>query len=214
MILGLFGRLEVNTIEHLEGIKGPVIFACNHTSESDPIFVPATLPMFSRFSPIFYTSRERSFYKFSGWRKHLYGGLLFKIGGAYPVQVGLHDYEKSLSIHIDILRDGGSICIFPEGKKRRGNEVHAAKGGVAYLSYITGAPIVPVSIAGVFDMSFADFFLGRRHIDVTYGKPIYSHQLIHNAAPSPEEFKGIAGLVMSEVYGLSPDASSSIFQTV
>ena len=138
----------------------------------DPFFVPASLPFFSFFSPIFYTSRENKFYSNSGWRKYFYGGLFFKVWGAYPVHIGLRDYEKSLEHHLNILRAGGSLCIFPEGRTTPDGAIQPAKGGVAYLAYATGATIVPTRIRGVFRFSAKDFFLRRRHLSITYGKPM------------------------------------------
>jgi 1-acyl-sn-glycerol-3-phosphate acyltransferase len=203
ILLRGFGRLKIRGTENLEGLKGPVIFACNHTSETDPFFVPASLPFFSRFSPIFYTSRESKFYVNSGWRKYFYGGTFFKAWGSYPVHVGLHDYEKSLAHHIDILRAGGSLCIFPEGRTTPDGNIQPAKGGVSYLAYVTGAPVVPVRIGGVFRFSFKDFLLGRRHLSIAYGKPM-RFLAKHNSnqsgiTPLLEDFKSYANLVMGEV---------------
>ena len=203
ILLRSFGHLEVKGMENLEGIKTPVIFACNHTSETDPFFVPASLPFFSPFSPIFYTSRESKFYVNSGWRKYFYGGTFFKAWGSYPVHVGLHDYEKSLAHHIDIIRAGGSLCIFPEGRTTPDGNIQPAKGGVSYLAYITGAPIIPTRIGGVFRFSCKDFLLGRRHLSITYGKPMRFADHLNtsqpNAVPSMDDFKTYANTVMGEV---------------
>jgi 1-acyl-sn-glycerol-3-phosphate acyltransferase len=198
ILLRGFGHLEVKGMENLKGLKAVAIFACNHSSETDPFFVPASLPFFSRFSPIFYTSRESKFYINSGWRKYFYGGTFFKAWGSYPVHVGLHDYEKSLAHHIDIIQAGGSLCIFPEGRTTPDGNIQPAKGGISYLAYATGAPIIPTRIGGVFRFSIKDFLLGRRHLFITYGKPMmFSGQ--SNANPSLDDFKAYANLVMGEV---------------
>ena len=188
-ILLFFFRFEVRGLENLKSQmhqmsklqtsgarkeKG-VIFAANHSSELDPILVPAALPFFSTLLPIFYVSRPRAFYKTSGWRQFFYGGLLFKLWGAHSVctAVGGADYAQSLATHIQILKMGGSILIFPEGRKTRdGNIQHEAHGGVAYFAHATGIPVVPVRIFGDFNMSLADFFLRRRRISVVFGAPI------------------------------------------
>ncbi len=152
-----------------------VIFAANHSSELDPILVPAALPFLSPLLPIFYVSRPRVFYKTSGWRQFLYGGLLFKLWGAHSVRpaVGGADYAQSLAAHIQILKIGGSVLIFPEGRKTRdGNIQREAHGGVAYLARTTGMPVVPVRIFGDFNMTLGDFFLRRRRIVVVFGTPI------------------------------------------
>jgi 1-acyl-sn-glycerol-3-phosphate acyltransferase len=198
IILRFFGRLEIRDIENLKGLASPVMFACNHTSELDPFFVPASLGFFSTFSPIFYTSREKEFYVRCGWRKHFYGGTFFKAWGSYPVYVGLHDYEKSLQNHIQILRDKGSLYIFPEGRTTPDGSIQPAKGGVAYLAYTTGAVIVPVRIGGVFHLHLKDFLLRHCHLSITYGKPM-RFQSSTNTEPSLDDFKVYANSVMSEV---------------
>jgi 1-acyl-sn-glycerol-3-phosphate acyltransferase len=173
IILRFFGRLEIKGLENLKEIKGNAILACNHGSELDPIIPPAALPFWSHFSPMFYTSRENKFYGGSGWRRHFYGGNFFKAWGSYQVVVGLHDYEKSLANQIRIINDGGTMCYFPEGRTTPNGMIQPAKGGVAYLAYITKVPIVPVRLEGMFHLSVKDFFLRKRKLSITFGKPIY-----------------------------------------
>jgi 1-acyl-sn-glycerol-3-phosphate acyltransferase len=118
-IFWFFGRWEIKGLENLQGLehKNGLIFAANHSSELDCILIPASLPFLSNLMPMFYTSREREFYKTSGWRQIFYGGFFFKIWGANPLNSGKKNYELSLINHIEILKCGKSICIFPEGKK-------------------------------------------------------------------------------------------------
>src|SRR3990167_3984448 len=185
-ILFFFCRFEVCGLENLEDIinqrsylnhKGGVVFAANHSSEMDAIVVPAALPFFSPFLPIFYVSRPREFYKTSGWRQIFYGGFIFRLLGSHPAIAGFKDYEKSLATHINILEKGGSVLIFPEGRKTRdGNIGSEAHGGVAYLGHHTGCPVVPVRIFGDFNMTLSDFFLCRRRIVVVFGAPIFLNE--------------------------------------
>lgn len=177
LVLKFFSKFTVSGAENLKRLPSGVIFAVNHSSELDPILLPAAFPFLHKLSPMFYTSREKSFYVNSSWRRTFYGGFLFRIWGAHSVTVGINNYEKSLKTHIGIVKDGGSVLIFPEGRKTRDGNLQIAKGGVAYLSYATRAPIVPVAISGAFRTSFIDFFLRRRKICVTFGMPIYSDEL-------------------------------------
>jgi 1-acyl-sn-glycerol-3-phosphate acyltransferase len=198
IILHIFGRFEIYGLENLKEAKKPVIFACNHSSELDPVPLPAALPFWSRFSPIFYASREKAFYDTSGWRQLFYGGFLFRAWGAYPVYVGLKNYEKSLKHQTDIMRDGGCICVYPEGGATPDGTIQPAKGGVAYLAHATGATIVPVRISGTFHLTWKAFFLRRTNISVRFGKPLPPLS-VRNADLSIDEFKKYANYVMSEV---------------
>lgn len=180
-ILGLEGlRKVVHTYgrRHMPPIG--VIFAVNHSSELDPILVPASLPFLSPLMPFFYTSREQAFYKTSGWRQFFYGGFFFKLWGSHPVHSGKQNYAESLKTHIELLIKGKSVCIFPEGRKTRDGTVGTeAHGGVAFLAYRAGAPVVPVRIKGVFQMTFSEFLFRKRSVVVVFGKPLSLAELFY-----------------------------------
>lgn len=182
LIFKFFAKIKINGVENLRNISGGVVFAVNHSSELDPILVPSCLPFLSQLFPMFYTSRESRFYSNCGWRRLVYGGLFFKIWGAYPVKVGLHNYEASLEHHIRILQDGHSVCIFPEGQRTKTGLVGEGKGGAAYLAWRANVPIVPVGIKGAFRTSFGDFFGRRRFYSLSFGAPIYPGDLFGKEA--------------------------------
>ncbi|NIQ00203.1 MAG: hypothetical protein GWM98_07040, partial [Nitrospinaceae bacterium] len=103
----------------------------------------------------------------------MYGGRFFQWLGAYPTRPGTRDYEQSLAAHIEILSCGRSIQIFPEGKKSIDGVIRGpARGGVAFLSWRTNTPVVPVAISGAHRTTLTDFFLRRKRYRLTFGKPI------------------------------------------
>lgn len=178
-----------------------VIFAVNHSSELDPILVPASLPFLSPLMPFFYTSRDQAFYKTSEWRQFFYGGFLFQLWGSHPVHSGKQSYEESLRTHIEILNKGHSVCIFPEGRKTKdgalGTEAH---GGVAYLAYRTDAPVVPVRTKGVFKMTLGDFLFRKRFVEIVFGKPFTSAELFpRDETPSLAEIKTAANRILGAI---------------
>lgn len=177
LIFGFFAHLQVEGLENLIGLKGNVIFATNHASEIDPFLVPTSLPFWSRFSPLFYITREKEFYNTNGWRKHLFGGLFINAWGGYGARTGLRDYKQSLIPHMEIIDDRGSFCVFPEGRRSQDGKIQEAKGGVAYLAEYGNVPIVPVGFSGTFRTPVKDFFLRRRYITVRFGRPITQAEL-------------------------------------
>lgn len=183
-LLRLFVHLDIRNSSNLTPLSPGVIFVSNHSSEWDPIIVPASLPFLSRFMPMFYVARPRAFYKRSSWRKYFYGGWLFRIWGAHPVASGSKDYAISLCQHMSILRRGKSVLIFPEGRRTLNGNImlDEARGGAAYLAEQTGCPVVPIHIGGIFNMSFTDFFRRRRSVVVNFGRPIYSAELFASAS--------------------------------
>jgi 1-acyl-sn-glycerol-3-phosphate acyltransferase len=173
-ILKFFVVFKIRGLENISAFKSGVIFASNHSSELDPILLPAAMPFFSKHIPFFYVSRPRDFYKTSGWRQIFYGGLFFKLWGAHPAVSGARNYAKTLAVHIKIIEHGGNLLIFPTGKKFFGDLKDAeARGGAAFLSYATGKPIIPVRINGVANMTFLDFITRRRQVSISFGAPMY-----------------------------------------
>ena len=82
----LFCSYKVKGLKNLKELEKNcfgTIFAVNHSSELDPIMIPASLPFFSCLMPMFYVSREQKFYVSSGWRQHIYGGLFFCLWGGH-----------------------------------------------------------------------------------------------------------------------------------
>jgi 1-acyl-sn-glycerol-3-phosphate acyltransferase len=205
-----YGRYEVRGIENLRNVPRGALFASNHTSELDAIFIPAALPFFHRLRPFFYTSRERAFYKESRWRQHFYGGFLFNALGAYSIEPGKHDYEKSLSTHIRLAREGMSVIIFPEGRVGHNEVMGEGKGGVAYLSHCTGKPIIPVGIVGTYDITSRDFFSKKRRFVVNIGTPLSEKDIFPGGAPvvneTRDDYKAGAKIVMEKIAALYQQA--------
>ena len=153
-----FVGLKVRGIENLKGLEKGIIFASNHANALDPILLPASLPFLSKFMPMFYTSRENTFYKRLWMRIFFSSGLFFKAWGSYAVAIGVHNYEESLRDHIKILNDKHSLFIFPEGGTTKDRNFKEAKGGVAFLAHKTNFPVVPVGINSTYKISWENFF--------------------------------------------------------
>jgi len=173
LVLVVFGNIEIRGIERLRGLKGNALFVANHTSELDACIVASSVPFWSHFSPVFFASRENKFYDTSGWRRHIYGGLFFKLFGAQPIYAGFKDYEKSLVNHLQLLKDGKSVLVFPEGRITPDGSIQSAHGGAAYLAAHSTCHIVPVAISGAHTMSLSDFLCRRRTIRIHFGTPIH-----------------------------------------
>ncbi|MFA5997346.1 MAG: lysophospholipid acyltransferase family protein [Candidatus Paceibacterota bacterium] len=204
--LVVFGKLVIKGREYIAQNNNGVIFAVNHLSQLDPFIVPATLNPFSSLMPMHYVSRERSYYDVRGIIRYAYGGLVFKIWGAYPALVGIKDYEKMLPHHISLLLRGKSVCIFPEGKLNTGSQLAQGKPGVAYLLWRTGRPVVPVAISGHKRMGPSDFFARKHKIVVSYGKPISREEIFGpdcaERQPSHKELIEATAVIMSRIQEL------------
>lgn len=205
LALRFFTHLEIQNKKNLRGLKGPVIFASNHTSEMDVIMIPAALTPFSALFPIFYVARPKGKYHVSkGMKSKIYGGRFFQWWGAYPVVSGFKNYDTSLQLHRKILLNGRSLHIFPEGKLATdGVMAKEAHGGVAYLSWRTDTPIVPLKIDGTYESSADKFLKRKKFYSIRFGKPIYPKDIFKGKGePTGEEFKKVANHVLKEIRSL------------
>ncbi len=161
-----------------------MIIAANHQSELDPLLIVACLPFFTRSFPIIYVTREKSFFSNDNWKKWkqiLYGGAFFRMIGAYPAYIGLKNYKLALQHHLEILKMGNNVGIFPTGKRvKNKKEIIKIKGGVAFLAQQSRAPIVPVLIEGLENLNFKNFVSRKMKVLVTFGKPLYLENIVKN----------------------------------
>ncbi len=203
LLLILCGRLRIVGLENLKDINTPIVFACNHSNEIDPFMVPASLPFFSRFSPLFYIVREKEFYNDKGWMKQLFNSWFIKMWGGYSAKIGLHDYSQSLQEHIALLQQGRSFCVFPEGHITRDGKIQEGKGGISYLAHGARCVIIPVGISNVYKMAPMEFFTLKRKIIINFGKSILPDSL-YSHIPQPHEpgksvWKEEANYIMSKI---------------
>src|SRR3990167_6062683 len=79
IVLTALTGFEIKGKENLRKTQGPVIFASNHESEMDVIFIPAALTPFSPLFPIFYVARNKGLYDLGETKAMIYGGKLFDL---------------------------------------------------------------------------------------------------------------------------------------
>lgn len=119
--------------------NGPVIIASNHASNLDPLVLGGWLvPVVGR--RIHWLGKKELF----GWPVV---GWLARHGGVHPVDRGGADVE-AFRLAQRILDEGNILVVYPEGTRSRNGVLGDARDGVALLALRTGAPIVPVGIAG------------------------------------------------------------------
>ncbi len=112
--------------------KGPVLYAANHPSTTDPIFIH----LISRQPiSIMITSKVFSI--------PVLGALMRKM---QQIEVIPGQGEKVLDEARQTLAKGRSVMIFPEGLISPPDGFHAPRSGVARLALQTGVPVVPLGI--------------------------------------------------------------------
>jgi 1-acyl-sn-glycerol-3-phosphate acyltransferase len=137
--------------------EGPVIIACNHVSNWDPVLVGLGCPREVHFM----AKHELFGSPFLRWLITAYNAL--------PVRRGQADH-RALRLASGVLKRGGALLMFPEGTRSTTGEIGSAKAGVGFLACATGAPVVPACITG--SSSLKSALLRRTPLRVAFGTPV------------------------------------------
>ena len=141
--------------------QGPVIFAPNHQSVIDGLFVVGKISA-KQFRRTYFFAKFKHFSK--GWRRFLANRnniIIMKEGD---------DVINSIKRMASVLKKGRNIIIFPEGTRTRDGEIAEFKQTFAILATELNVPVVPVAIKGAYEA----FPRNRKipypfkQIDVTY----------------------------------------------
>jgi 1-acyl-sn-glycerol-3-phosphate acyltransferase len=134
VVWGAYFRPQVTGTERVPA-SGPYIIAPIHRSNADFAFA------------IYVTPRKTFFMaKDELWKSKRLGHFVGSMG-AFPVTRGVAD-RASLNAAEAVLRAGEPLVLFPEGTRQDGPTVGELQEGASFLAARTGAPIVPVGIAG------------------------------------------------------------------
>ena len=139
--LVLAGLTRVHLVGAVDDVpaEGPVIVAANHASNLDPVLIGSTLlPKLGRRLQ-WLGKRELFDWPVVGW--------MARHGGVHAVDRSTADVE-AYRLAKRILDEGHALFVFPEGTRSHDGTLQEARDGAAVLALRTGAPIVPVGIAG------------------------------------------------------------------
>ena len=118
-----------------------VIFAPNHHSHVDTPLIIATVPEEFRKQLVVAAAADYFF------DKRLKGNLAALTLNAFPIEREVTTRKSSDELR-RLIDTGWSLVIYPEGGRSPDGWGQEFKGGAAYLSARTGAPVVPVFIDG------------------------------------------------------------------
>lgn len=134
-------RLRVEGREHVPR-TGPVIVAANHLSAMDAIIVPLAMGRPTTFLA------KSEYFEGAGWRGRLTAGFMERVG-TIPVD---RSKGRAALLALDAaqqaLEDGRAFAMHPEGTRSPDGRLYRGKTGVARLSLVTGAPVLPCGIIG------------------------------------------------------------------
>jgi 1-acyl-sn-glycerol-3-phosphate acyltransferase len=167
---------EVFGLDNLEGVRGPVMFISNHSSHIDATILMVTLPKEWREKTAVAAAKD---YFFDVWWRSAFTALVY---AGFPVERGAG--ERATAKAKELIREGWSIVVFPEGTRSTDGWIQRFRHGTSRLAIEMNMPIVPIAIVGAYAAMPKGRFWpkpGRPPIRVRYGKPLFpgdgeSHQ--------------------------------------
>ncbi len=141
-----------------------VLYVGNHRSYYDVILTYTRVP---RLTGYIAKTEMLRYPLLVNWMKNLYCTFLDR-----------KDLKQGLQLilkNIDYLKQGISVCVFPEGTRNRTEEVLLPfHDGSLKMAEKSGAPIIPMTINNTGHI-FEDHIplIKKTHVVIEYGKPIY-----------------------------------------
>jgi len=99
-------------------------------------------------------------------------GYLIRGFGGFPVHRGQLD-RHALRQSYQVLSDGLTLVMFPEGMRSRNRQLQPAFFGAALIAYRSGVPILPVGISGTEKLERLSLLWRRPQITVNIGHPFH-----------------------------------------
>jgi len=159
VLLKLLTRCQVKGRENIPS-QGPLLIVANHLSLVDPPLLGVSLGR----KVIFMAKKELFRFRLIGY---FIGSL-----GAFSVHRGQLD-RKAMRQAYQVLADGLTLVMFPEGTRSRSGRLRPAFPGPALIAMRSGAPVLPVGIIGTEKIRGVTWLLRRPQITVNIGSPFY-----------------------------------------
>ena len=177
----VFAHIHVSGRENLAALSGPVIFASNHQSHLDVPVILASLPARWRyrlstamskefFDAHFFPGRHTRRERFTNTLNYRLSTFVFN---AFPLPQHHAGAGQAIRYMGDLVEQGWSILIFPEGDRTRTGEMLPFQPGVGMIASRLGIPVVPVRILGLEKVLHRDAKFPRfGRVDVRIGPPM------------------------------------------
>ena len=143
-------RIETSGQQHLPPTGGYLLVAAAHRGWMDPFVAMHAIPpepraWFLGSGPSTFTSR---------WRER----LIHRLGGLLPVWRGGLGIDGHVASALAVVRNGGVFVQMPEGTvSGPAGRIGPFRPGAALIALRTGAPVVPLAMAGT-----EELYIGRR----------------------------------------------------
>jgi long-chain acyl-CoA synthetase len=204
-IARVFAWIRVGGLEHLDHLDGPVVFAANHQSHMDTPAILWALPARWRYKVAVAMAKE--FFKahffpeqhgrlawFLNSLNYYLASLFFN---AFPLPQREAGTRQTLRYIGDLLGDGYSLLIFPEGKRTQQGEIAPFRPGIGMIAARLRVPVVPVRLVDLEKVLHQSWKMVKPGpASVIFGKPIML---------TGDDYAALAKQVEEAVRSLAPD---------
>ena len=169
----------------------PVLIAANHSSFLDPWVVGSVDPR----REIHFLINERWYHRSRLWT------ALFDAWGVLPASS--RSPWETIERVVGALERGQSVGIFPEGRISPDGKIGRGRPGIAWMAALSGCPVVPCGLRGVFEVLPKGRRLPRRHpVSIHIGRPmVFADGPV--SAPNRSQLHDFAGRLMARICELA-----------
>lgn len=161
-----FFRVKIRGMENFHSVKSPFIVIANHVAMYDSFLFRLALGFYTPHLPLRFMAVRRFNFPFLNFLSKIgVVSFIYALFGVFIVVPG-EGLDKNLSEARSIIRSGGNVAIFPEGKIVDKGKIAVFHKGAAVLAAETGVSVVPVA----FHLGQRRLF--RRSLAITVGEAI------------------------------------------
>jgi 1-acyl-sn-glycerol-3-phosphate acyltransferase len=140
-VVKLLADPQIEGLDRIAGLEAPAVFAANHSSHVDTALLLSSLPVKFRHRTIVAAAADYFF------DTRMKGALWAFMLNAIPIE-RTKVSRRAAEVTADLVREGWSVVIYPEGGRTPDGWAQPFRGGAAYLAIRCDAPVVPIHIEG------------------------------------------------------------------
>ncbi|WP_019544249.1 lysophospholipid acyltransferase family protein [Streptomyces sulphureus] len=190
--------------------EGPVILAGNHLTFIDSLILPLVTKR-----QVFFIGKDE-YVSGKGFKGRLMAWFFTGVGMIPVDRDGGRGGVAALMTGRRVLEEGGLFAIYPEGTRSPDGRLYRGRTGIARLTLMTGAPVVPFAMIGTDEVQPGGKGLprlgGGRRIRVRFGEPL-DFSRYDGMDRDRYVLRAVTDEVMSEVMELSGQEYVDIYAT-
>lgn len=200
-----YADIEVRGIENLVGVKRPIIFICNHLSNSDALVINKALK-----------DEDLTFVAGIKLSNNPLTSLGINITKTITIKPNTAD-KDAMSKIIKMIKNGNNVVIFPEGTRSRNGSMIKAKKGIVLIQKLTKASVIPMGIWGsekLMPINEVDMGLEKFHnakVTLSIGKQIEIPEK-EEGEDKHEHEERVLNFMMKKIAELIPEEYRGVYK--